>query len=185
MIANASRVLNLAESNYFVAHFETLAVVWIVNHFRDIIFGYLITVYLDRSAVTELFKGKNLTGKVVRWYCTIQECVSKFIYLPGGANVVADELSHNAPVGAIHESTLVANFTFQQLEIAQQNYDVWIKVIYALKTGDDSSLLRLPIPLSEYFLSIVKVLFRYWPQKTNLVEQFVWDICSCSASTCS
>ncbi len=61
-IAYASRTLTPAESNYSVTQQETLAVVWALKHFRDIILGYPITVYTDHAAVTELFKGKNLTG---------------------------------------------------------------------------------------------------------------------------
>ncbi len=60
-IAYASRTLTPAESNYSVTHQETLAVVWALKHFRDIILGYPITVYTNHAAVTELFKGKNLT----------------------------------------------------------------------------------------------------------------------------
>ncbi len=61
VIAYASRVLNSAESKYSVTHLEALAVVWALKHFRDIIYGYPITVYTDHSAVTQLFSGKNLT----------------------------------------------------------------------------------------------------------------------------
>ncbi len=42
--AYASRTLTTAESNYSVTHQETLAVVWALKHFRDIILGYPITV---------------------------------------------------------------------------------------------------------------------------------------------
>ncbi len=63
-IAYASRSLTPAESNYSVTHQETLAVVWALKYFRDIILGYSITVYTDHAAVTELFKGKNLTGRL-------------------------------------------------------------------------------------------------------------------------
>ncbi len=54
-IAYASRTLNQAESNYSVPHQETLAVVWALKHFRDIILGYPITVFTDHAPVTELF----------------------------------------------------------------------------------------------------------------------------------
>ncbi len=82
-IAYASRTLSRAKSNYSVTHQETLAVVWALKHFRDIILGYPITVFTDHAAVTELFKGKNLTGRLARWYLTIQEFNPTFRYLPG------------------------------------------------------------------------------------------------------
>ncbi len=65
-IAYASRVLTSAESKYSVTHLEALTVVWALQHFRDIIFGYPATVYTDHTAVTQLFHGKNLTGLLAR-----------------------------------------------------------------------------------------------------------------------
>ncbi len=65
-IAYASRVLNSAESKYSVTHLEVLAVVWALQHFRDLIFGFKITIYTDHSAVTQLLTGKNLTGRLAR-----------------------------------------------------------------------------------------------------------------------
>ncbi len=73
VIAYGSRKLNAAESNYSVTHQETLAVVWTLRHFRDIIFGYPLQVYTDHAAITELFKGRNLTGRLARWFLTIHE----------------------------------------------------------------------------------------------------------------
>ncbi len=49
-IAYSSRTLNQAESNYSVTHQETLAVVWAFKHFRDIILGYPITVFMDHAS---------------------------------------------------------------------------------------------------------------------------------------
>ncbi len=72
VIAFASRVLTPAEKNYSVTHLDILAVVWALKHFRDIIMGYKITVYTDHSPITEIFKGRNLSGRLARWYLTIQ-----------------------------------------------------------------------------------------------------------------
>ncbi len=59
------RILNHAKSNDTLAHQETLAVVSALNHFRDIILGYPITLFTGLAAVTELFKSRNLTGRFV------------------------------------------------------------------------------------------------------------------------
>ncbi len=56
-IPYVSRVLTSAEFKYCVTHLEALAVVGALQHFRDIIFGYPVTVYTDHIAVTQLFQG--------------------------------------------------------------------------------------------------------------------------------
>ncbi len=71
VIADASRVLNSAEANYSATHQGALAVVWALTHFRDLLLGYSITVFADHAAVTNLFKGRNLSGRLERSYLTI------------------------------------------------------------------------------------------------------------------
>ncbi len=92
-IAYASRTFNSAESDYSVTHQESLvAVVWAFKHFRDSILGYPKTVFTDHAPVTELFRGRNLTGRLARWYLTLLEYEPTFKYLTGRARVVADSL---------------------------------------------------------------------------------------------
>ena len=100
-ITYASRTLNSAEKNYSVTHQETLAVIWALKKFRDVILGYPITVYTDHTAVTELFKGKKLSGRLARWFLTVQEFNPVFKHLSRRANVVADVLSRNVAVGIV------------------------------------------------------------------------------------
>ncbi len=63
-IAYASRILSSAESRYSVTGLETLAIVCSLRHFHDLIYGYPITVYTGHKAVKDLFKGRNLTGRL-------------------------------------------------------------------------------------------------------------------------
>jgi len=94
-IAYASCKLRNAETRFSVTHLEAYAVVWSPKTSRSIIFGLEITIYTDHQAVTELFKGNILSGRLVKWYLTIQEFRPTFYYLPRRANVVADVLSRN------------------------------------------------------------------------------------------
>ncbi len=73
-------------------------------------------MYTDHIAVTQLFRGKNLTGRMPRWYLTIQQFEPTFKYLPGKANTVVDALSRNIPVTAVSET---ANFSLPELHSAQ------------------------------------------------------------------
>ncbi len=106
-IACASRVLTSAESKYSVTHLEALAVFRALKHFRDIIFGYPITVSTDHIAVTQLFQGKNLTGRLARWYLTIEQFEPTLKYLPGKANSVA-------------AFSTISNFSSSELRTAQR-----------------------------------------------------------------
>ncbi len=140
VIAYASRVLNSAESKYSVTHLEALAVVWALKHFRDMIFGHPITVYTDHSAVTQLFSGKNLTGRLARWYVTVMQFEPVIQYLPGKDNV---------PFAAVSQ---ISNFCLSELSTAQREDSLWSRVIYTLESGDDSALPKLPLPFDQFSL---------------------------------
>ncbi len=100
-IAYASHELTSGEPKYSITHLEALAVVWAIQHFRDISFGYPVTVYTNHPAGIQIFHGKNLTGYLDRWYLTIQQFEPTLNYLPGKANTFADALSRNIPVAAV------------------------------------------------------------------------------------
>ncbi len=135
-IAYASRVLTSAESKYSVTHLKALTVEWALKHFRGIIFGYPITVYIDDIAVTQLFQGKNITGRLARWFLTIEQFELTLKYLPGRTKTVADSLSRNIPDTAIAP---ISHFSTFELCTAQRQDLLWSKVIFALESGNDST----------------------------------------------
>ncbi len=48
--------------------------------------------------------------------------------------------------------TQISNFSLSELRTAQRQDTLWSRVIYALESGDDSSLPKLPIPFSDFSL---------------------------------
>ncbi len=97
-IAYASRRLNHlihAEGNYAVTHLESLPIVCAIKKFRDLTYGYPVTVYTDHPPVTYLFKDKQLTCCLAKWALTLQEFGPEIKCVRGRANLVADALSRN------------------------------------------------------------------------------------------
>ncbi len=48
--------------------------------------------------------------------------------------------------------TQIPSFSLSELRTVQRQDTLWSRVIYALESGDDSSLLKLPIPSSNFSL---------------------------------
>ena len=186
VIAYASRTLNSAETNYSVTHQEALAIVWALSTFRDIIYGYKIICYTDHTAVTHLFEGRKLSGRLARWDLTIQDFNPTFRYVPGRANKVADSLSRNIPVGSVSQPNSTSQvateddkiprpgpFTIRDLHIAQRAHDTWGMVIHHLESGDDVSIPSLRIPLKQFYLNSDGLLCRHWDGKSKSMNQTV------------
>ncbi len=67
--------------------------------------------------------------------------------------MVADALSRN--VGAVAaETPSVENFSILELRAAQGEHDVWKAVIYALESGDETTLPSIAVP---FFFSVFLV----------------------------
>ncbi len=71
----------LQKKNYSITESETLAVIYCLEHFRDIILGYKIRIWTDHTAVQNLFKHKNLRGRLARWFVTLQNYEISFEYI--------------------------------------------------------------------------------------------------------
>ncbi len=135
--------------------------VWALLNFRDITIGYKITVYTDHSPITEIFKDRNLNGRLALWYLTIQAYSPEIKYTKGRQNVVADALSRNVCVGAVAEASPIPNFRMEDLCPAQREQHLWKKVMYTLESGDETQLPELPVPFLHFFLSQDGILCRY------------------------
>ncbi len=114
-----------------------------LKHFRDTVIGYPIIVYTDHSPITEIFKGRNLNGRLACWNLTIQAYSPEIKYTKGHQNVVADALSRNICVGALAEASPITNFSLEDLCPAQRKHPLW-------KKGDETQLPELPIPFLHF-----------------------------------
>ncbi len=131
------------------------------------------SISTNHSEVTELFQGRNLSGRFARWYLTIQEFMPKFNHLPGRANVVADALSRNVPVGATTQQPIIENFSMQELKAERHKHPTWGKVIFALESGDETSLSQMHVPISQLHLTTKRVLRRVAADNSDGNDQWI------------
>lgn len=101
-IAYASRKLRGPEVHYSTTEKECLAVVFCLEKFMEYVEGTTMTVHTDHSALTWLFKQKELSGRLARWVLSLQQHDMKLKHLKGKNNVVADAISR-FPIAQIIE----------------------------------------------------------------------------------
>ncbi len=137
--------------------------------------GYkiLIYVYTDHSPITEIFKGRNLSGRLARWYLTIQTYNPEIKYTKGSSNVVTDSLSRNIHVGAVTDTSPITNFSLERLEQCLEGRPHLEEghICFIVRRGNPTT--RFAHSFLSLFLSQDKVLCRYGPQKPVPVEQLV------------
>ncbi len=145
-----SWVLTPAQVDYSVTHQETLGEVWGFKYFKALIFGCPIPVYTNHTAVTEIFQGRKLSGRLACWYLTIQEFKPKFKHLSGWANVDVDALSRIVLVGATTQQPTTENFSLQELRAEQWKHVTRRKVILPQESHETS---LHPTPISQPYLT--------------------------------
>ena len=99
----ASRALSNAEQRYAVTELETLAVVWGICHFHHYLYGNVVTVFTDHTAVKAVLETPNPSAKHARWWSRVygrgvKEV--KIVYCPGHENRNADALSRHPQLPA-------------------------------------------------------------------------------------
>ncbi len=129
--------------SYSITERETVAVIYCLEHFRDIILGYKIRVWTDHTAIQNLFKHKNLRGRLARWFVTLQNYEIHLEYIPGKKNTTADALSRNmvshwevnSVVCSIQELTTLDN---DLVHSEQRKDDTWKQIIEPLEGNTQS-----------------------------------------------
>ncbi len=143
-VAYTSTKLRRVEQNYSVMQQEALAVVWALKHFKDMIFGYPVHVLTDHGPVTNLSKGKKISGKLARWQLIIQGLNPTFQYLPGRLNTAAD--AHSRNIDSIEtNSANHNNYDVQHLIDEQRKVSFCSPITYFLESGDKTQFPKLLI----------------------------------------
>lgn len=116
-IAYASRKLRGPETRYTTTEKECLAVVFCVEKFLQYVEGTEFTIYTDHSALTWLFKQKDLNGRLARWVMNLQQHQMQIKHVKGKNNVVADAISRFPIVQILNYAAL--------LDFVQPTKDSW------------------------------------------------------------
>ena len=141
-VAFASKLFSATERRYSVTEREALAVTWALRKFRDICLGYKVTILTDHQPVTNLFRNKNLSGKLARWFLQVQEFEPIIKYIPGSSNTIADALSRVGEDLEVNPS-LQATYTVQEVELCmdlvkeEQSKDENLSVIISSMNSQD------------------------------------------------
>ena len=91
-IAFFSRKLNKAQRNYTTTEKELLSIVECVKEFRNILFGYPITVFSDHKNLVHAATVSQ-SQRVMRWRMILEEFGPDIRHIAGIDNVVADAIS--------------------------------------------------------------------------------------------
>lgn len=132
----ASRVLRGAELFYITSEKELLAIIYGLQKFRTIIFGYPLIIRTDNHSLKFLSQCRLLNDRLTRWVLYLSEFDYTVEYVKGSENVVADTLSRFPP-------TLTAINSIKDTEPIIASI-CEIKPIVAFWEADDIKLLLDP-----------------------------------------
>ena len=69
----ASKTLNDAQKNYTTTEKKLLAVVFVLDKFRNYLLGISIVIFTDHSALKYLLNKKDAKARLIRWIILLQE----------------------------------------------------------------------------------------------------------------
>ncbi len=115
-------------------------------------------MWTDHTAIQNLFKHKNLRGRLARWFVTLQNYEINLQYIPGKKNTAADALSRNiasqevnSVICSIQQLTILDN---ELVYSEQRKDDTWKQITEHLEGNTQSKTQKLPkkYKLSEFQL---------------------------------
>ena len=92
-ISFMSKRLTPAQQNYSTTKREALSLIYALEHFRQIILCYPVTVYTDHFPLKGILSKPTKDACLNRWSLLVQEYNIDLKYIPGKDNILADVLS--------------------------------------------------------------------------------------------
>jgi hypothetical protein len=92
-ISFASRLLTPTEAKYSTIEREALAVIWSLEKFRHLVFGYKIIIFTDHSPLVSILGEKYLEGRLGKIALRVSQYSVTVKYRAGKLNVIPDHLS--------------------------------------------------------------------------------------------
>lgn len=144
LIHFASRTLSRTEENYSASEKEMLAIFWVLQTFRNYLYGSKVKIITDHQPLTFALSPKNTNAKLKRWKAYLEEHDYELMYKPGKANVVADALSRIvcSMTGTQHSSNTSDDFYIISTEAPLNAFRHQI----ILKQGIPSIINETPFP---------------------------------------
>jgi len=160
----ASRSLKPAETRYSVSEKECLSVLWAIEKFRGFIEYSHFVIETDHQALTWLQKIKEPSGRLARWFMTLQMHDFEVRYKPGESSNIkgADALSRIPALLFLEPSEIID----RGVMICKQGEDEFLKEIIAVmndpsKLVSDPNAKRLQALRDQCFLSDDGLLMKY------------------------
>ena len=92
-LSYVSKCLSETQRRYSTTKKETLALIYGLEQFRELILYYPVHVYTDHMPLLGILKRKTKDACITRWCLLVQEYKITLHYLPGKENIFSDVLS--------------------------------------------------------------------------------------------